>query len=174
MILTIISTLLGILSSTIPSLIQYFSRKKELEYEITIATLKVEAAKNGLDLSREIADIKAMVDEGNNIRVTDAELDGGSFVNSLRASVRPVLTYALFGLFIGIKFFVAAIILMSADLTIQNLKLAFDAILDENTMAITSTVVGYYFGARTLEKFQSTPVVKVTPQSKLIAVINKK
>lgn len=175
MVLTIVSTLLGILSSTIPSLINYFSKKKELDYELAIATLKVEAAKQGLDLSREIADIKAVVDEGNNLRATDAELDGGSFVNALRASVRPVITYALFGLFIGVKFFVAAIILMSSDLTIANLKLAFDAILDENTMAITSTVIGYYFGSRTLEKFSEKKLVtNVKPQDKLIAVINKK
>lgn len=174
MTLTIISTLLGLLSSTVPNLISYFSRKKELEYELEINKLKVEAAKNGLQLNREIADIKAVVEEGNNIRDNDSKLDGGSFINSLRASVRPVITYSLFGLFIGIKFVVAFIILVSADLTVANMKLALDAILDDNTMAIISTILGYYFGARALEKMQTRPEAKVTPTTKLTTIINRK
>lgn len=154
MLLTIISTLLGILSSTIPSLINYWQTKSNNEYSIKLTELKIAAAKEGLQISKEIEDIKAIVIEGNNIRSTDAELDGGQFINTLRASVRPVITYTLFAVFIGVKFFVAAIILMKGDLNVANMKLALDAILDDNTMAITSTVIGYYFGARALEKFQ--------------------
>lgn len=149
---------MGIVSSTIPSLISYWSKKKDQEYELALTQLRIDAASKGLQVSREIEDIKATVSEGNNLRSTDAELDGGQFINSLRASVRPVITYTLFAVFIGVKFFVAAIILMKGDLNVANMKLAFDAILDDNTMAITSTVIGYYFGARALEKFQEDVV----------------
>ena len=54
MILTVISTLLGLLTSTVPSLINYFTRKRELEYDIELTKLKVEAAKNGLELNHDI------------------------------------------------------------------------------------------------------------------------
>lgn len=166
---------MGIISSTIPSLISYWQQKSKHAYDLAILNLQIEAARNGLEISRQIADIKATVDEGNNLRSTDVELDGGEFINALRASVRPVITYTLFGLFVGIKFFVAAIILMTGDLTVSNMKLAFDAILDDNTMAITSTVIGYYFGARALEKFQTTSAkTDITPQNNLNKFINIK
>lgn len=173
MILTVISTLLGLLTSTVPSLINYFTRKRELEYDIELTKLKVEAAKNGLELNRDITDIKAVVEEGNNIRDNDSKLDGGSFVNSLRASVRPVITYTLFAMFIGVKLCVAIIILVSGSVSVANMKLALDAILDENTMAIISTILGYYFGARALEKMQAAPENKVTGTVKMKPVINK-
>lgn len=173
MTLTIISTILGLLSSTVPGILNYFLRKRELEYETRIAELKIEAAKNGLELSRDIADIKAVVDEGNNIRDNDSKLDGGGFINSLRASVRPVITYSLFAVFIGVKLVVATVILSSVVLNASNIKLVLDAILDENTMAVITTILAYYFGARTLEKMQSSTITKVVPQAKLTNLKDK-
>lgn len=134
----------------------YFQRSKELNHEIEITRLKVEAARAGLELNKEIANIRAIVDEGNNIRNNDVELDGGEFINTLRASVRPIITYTIFGIFVGVKLCVACIILISGEINITTMKLAMDAILDEHTMAITSTVIGYYFGARALERFGET------------------
>lgn len=171
---TIISTVLGLLTSSVPRLIDYLSKKREMQHEVELLKLKIEATSKGLELNREITEIRAIVDEGNNIRDNDAQLDGGNLINTLRASVRPVITYALFGLFIGVKFCVAFIILMNGTLTIENMKLALDAILDENTMAIFSTILGYYFGARSLEKMQSTVTSEVLPSSKLNKVINNK
>jgi len=162
MSITLITTVLGILSSFIPNLIRLVERKREFQHEIELTKLQIEAAKSNLNISKEIAHIKAVVDEGKSVRHHDLELSGGEFIDKLRASVRPVITYSLFGIFVGVKFAVAFIILMTGQLNIENMKLALDAIFDDNTMAITSTVIGYYFGARALEKMQETNRVTVT------------
>lgn len=183
MILTIVSTLLGILSSTIPSLINYFDRKRELAYELELTKLKVDAAKNGYQLTKETEQIKAdaettkaLVEEGNNIRDNDSKLVVGGFIDTLRASVRPVITYTLFGMFVLVKFFVAATILMSSTLTVDVIRMTLDAVLDTYTLAMTSTVIGYYFGAKSFEAIStniSSNRVSPTPQPKTVKVINK-
>jgi hypothetical protein len=181
MILTIISTILGILSSSIPTIMNYLQKKRQYDYELELTRLKVEAAKNGYQLTKETEQIKseiatteAIVNEGNNIRDNDSKLTGGSFVDTLRVSVRPIITYTLFGMFVFVKFFVAATVLMSSTLTVETIKMTLDSILDTYTLAMTSTVIGYYFGAKSFESIsESIASNKVTPATKTI-VINKK
>lgn len=169
MLLTIISTLLGILASTIPSILRIWERNLELKYEKELTKLRMEAAAQGLTLSQAIEEIKAVVREGDSIRTHDMSLDGGTFVNALRASVRPVITYILFGLFIILKITIGFAIL-SKGISLESLKIVSETIMDEATMSIFSTVVGFWFGrvmGREIEPYMgraatTTTVTKTT------------
>lgn len=154
-IITLVSTLLGIVSATIPNWLAYLIQRKQMDYDIELTKLKLAAAQNNLELSRDIEDIKAVVEEGRIIHAHDGDVSSGNFVDTLRNSVRPVITYTFFAIFVGIKLCVATIILVSPGLNVTNMKLAISAILDDNTMAIFSTIMGYYFGSRSLEKMQT-------------------
>jgi hypothetical protein len=159
MILTIISSLLGILSSTIPSVIKYLERKQEISYELAITNLKIEATIRGVELEQELQKIKTiqgesedLVEEGSSLRQHDLGLTGGSFIGDLRASVRPVITYAFFGLFLGVKVLVAIVIVSQAGLNINTMQTFSASILDESTIAIFGTILGFWFGSRSLAK----------------------
>jgi len=154
--ITIISTILGFLSSSVPQIIQYFARRKELDYQLAIASLKVEAAKSGFELTQAVADDAQLVIEGNNLRSTDVVISGGKFIDALRASVRPVITYVLFGFFIGIKLFVTAVVILRTPIDLSTMKEVVNLIMDDNTTAITSTVIGYYFGTKALENMRKS------------------
>jgi len=156
MILTIISTLLGIISSAIPNLIRIWERRNEARYEIELTKLQLEAAREGLKMSKEIEEIKSLVQEGDSVRDHDTYADGSPFINNLRASVRPIITYAFFFLYVSVKSIAFAVII-GQGLTIANMELPLNLIFDDNAIAIFSAVVGFWFGSRAMEKFQDRP-----------------
>ena len=164
MLLTLISTLLGILSSTIPNLIRIWERRNEAKYEIELTKLRLEAAREGLQMSREVEEIKAIVQEGDSLRDNDSSINASPFINDLRASVRPIITYTFFFLYIAVKA-VAFAVIIGQGITVQNMELALNTIFDDNAIAIFSAVLGYWFGSRAMEKFSNTP-------SKQIVLIN--
>lgn len=160
MILTIVSTLLGILSSLVPNLMRIWERKNEAKYEIELTKLRIEASKQGLQLSKEIEEIRSIVQEGESLRDNDSSINASPFINDLRASVRPVITYAFFFLYFSVKAIAFAAII-GQGLNIQNLQFALNTIFDDNAIAIFSALVGYWFGSRSLEKFMEQPSNKV-------------
>lgn len=152
MLLTIISTLLGILSSSIPSILRIWEKRIEEYYQLELAKLKYDAAKQGVEISKEIEDFKTLVQEGENLRLHDSTLDDTSNIDKLRSSVRPIITFAFFFLFFFVKITAFAIVI-SQGLSLTNLQSALVIIFDDNTIAIFSAVMGFWFGARTMEKF---------------------
>ena len=152
MLLTVFTTLLGIFSSIIPSVLNYFTRKQEIKYELELATLKINAAIQGIKVEAALADGGALVEEGKSLRSHDLAITYSSTLETLRASVRPIITYTFFLMFIGIKGLVAYTILKSGGLTLQNAQLFTNAVFDDATTAIFGTLVGYWFGSRSMTK----------------------
>jgi len=160
MLLTVFTTLLGIFSSIIPSVLNYFTRKQEIKYELELATLKINAAIQGIKVEAALAEGSDLIKEGESLRSHDLAITYSSTLETLRASVRPVITYTFFLLFLAIKVTAAIVIFKSAwsdaGLTIENAK-AFATILvqtvfDDATTAIFGTLVGYWFGSRSMTK----------------------
>jgi hypothetical protein len=172
--LTIISTLLGILASVAPNAIKYFERKQEIAYETEITKLRLEAAQQGYALTTEVQSGKDMVSEGESIRQYDAQLDGGKFINFLRASVRPVVTYIFFGLYVVVKLAITYILVTTNGLTIENYKEFSAIILDEPTMTFLATCGGFWFGARSFEKMEQIVSNGFGKQSNLTTVTKQK
>lgn len=149
--LAIISPILGIFGSLLPNIVKIFERKQELQHDIEIAKLQMEAAKQGAQFQLDLANIKADSAEGDSLRSHDASIDGGKFVNALRAFVRPFITYTFFFLFCAVKI-AAAYVMINNGLSIPDM---LKAVWDTETMALFSTVIAFWFGSRTLEKMDS-------------------
>lgn len=152
--LTILTTLLGIFSSVIPSVLQYFTRKQEIKYEMEMAKIKIDAAIQGIKVEAALGDARALVDEGADLREHDIAVGGYGGMESLRASVRPVITYIFFFIFVGIKVLAAVAIVMQGGLNINNVQEFVNIILDDSTVAILGTVLGFWFGSRSLSKLE--------------------
>lgn len=148
--ITIISTIFGVLASIIPNIVRLLEKRMEYKYEIRLLELKIEAATKGLEMAVQVEDIKSLVQEGESLREHDIYLDGGQYINALRASVRPVITYTFFIFFIGIKL-LAFMVMINQGI---NSKEALITILDVHTISIFSTVFGFWFGARAMTKFE--------------------
>ena len=163
--LTLLAPFLGILGSLLPSLVKIFERKQELQHEIELIKVKLEAARVQGNIDIAVKSAEADVAEGKSLRDHDMSLDGGHYVNILRASIRPVVTYVFFILFVAVKVSAAYVMIKTGQSIPEMLKAVWDA----DTQALFSTIMGFWFGSRYFERFGGGKVIQ-TP----VVISNKK
>lgn len=162
--LALLSPLFGILGSLLPSIVRIFERKQEIKYEIELTKIKLDAAERQADLNFNIEMVKGDAISRQSALDHDKSLDGGKFINALRASIRPVITYAFFFLFCAVKIAAAYVMIKTGQSIPEMLK----AVWDVETMALFSTIIAFWFGSRMMEKQErfAPPQVTVTTTSK--------
>ena len=156
--LALLSPLFGIFGSLLPSIVRMFERKQEIKYEIELTKIKLDAAERQADLQFNIE----MVKSDSNLRQSaldhDKSIDGGKYINALRASIRPVITYTFFFLFVAVKVAAAYVMLSTGQAVPEMLK----AVWDVETMSLFSTIIAFWFGSRVMEKQERVPQPQVT------------
>jgi len=153
--LALLAPIFGILGSILPSIVRIWDRKVELDYEIKLLQVRLEFAREQAKMDMVVEAIRTDAIEGQYLRQHDISLDGGKFINSLRASIRPVITYIFFAVFIIIKFAVVGILVDKGASGTEIIR----AVWDQDTMALFSTIMGFWFGSRVFEKLQKYDVV---------------
>ena len=73
---------------------------------------------------------------------------GVRWIDGLRGSVRPVITYCFFGLFVFVE--VAAYLSLTAA-GVSGLD-AVNAVWDEDTKALFAAVISFWFGGRAIAR----------------------
>jgi len=163
--LALLSPLFGILGSLLPSVVRIFERKQEMKYELDLAKLKIDSAERQADLQFHIEEIKADSQSRQSALDHDKSLDGGKFINALRASIRPVITYTFFFMFCGVKFAAAWVMIEQGASMPEMLR----AVWDIETMSLFSTIIAFWFGSRVMEKQEKN----LPPQTQLnVKVMN--
>lgn len=140
----IISAVVGLLTSAIPSLVKILEKRQESSHEIKLMEMRIEAASKGIDLQRYIEDSKADIEEGKSVRQHDALVTGDGWIFTLRTAVRPVLTFLFFFLFLIIKLVAVFAMLQQGAPVVEILN----AVWDEYTVAIFGSIIGFWFGHR--------------------------
>lgn len=138
--LTILGALIGFLGSALPTIVGYFTKKADNNYNIELAKINAASENSKLDIER----LKAAVEQGDSLRQHDSALDGGVFFNALRASIRPVVTYAFFALFITVKS-TAAYLMIVQGYSIPDMVMA---VWDDETSGLFSLIVSFWFGEK--------------------------
>jgi len=151
--LTIISTILGIISSAIPGILKYLAQRETDSHELDMARLKLEAASKGLRMTEE-ATVASQADP------LARDPEASIWVVNTRAMVRPVITFAFFAIFVFVKAGSAWVLVLHEGLTPQNIQQVSTLVLDDPYMAVFSTIVGFWFGMRSLEKYMPISPVK--------------
>lgn len=161
--LALLSPLFGILGSLLPSIVRIFERKQELKYEIELTKIKLEAAERSADLQYHVEEIKADSELRQSALDHDKSIDGGKFLNALRASIRPVVTYSFFILFVAVKWAAAYVMIKEG----QDIPTMLDAVWDPDTMSLFSTIIAFWFGSRVMEKQEKLAAVTASQQPQL-------
>jgi len=147
--ISLLGTLLGFGTSIVPEILGYFKQKQANQQELAMLEAKAKYAEKLSELKLKELDAQADIVETQSIYSHDNNIDSGSFVNALRGSVRPVITYAFFVLFAAIKT-TALTTMMSNDGV--DLAVALVAIWDDETQAIFSAIIAFWFGNRAMSK----------------------
>jgi hypothetical protein len=158
--LTLLSPFLGIFGSILPSLVNIFARSMEMKYNVELVKLQLQISMQTAQIQMDIADAQADIADAQSVRSYDNNIDGGKFLNILKASIRPVITYTLFILFVAVKVAAATVMIKDGNSIPEMLA----NVWDQDTMALFGTIISFWFGARILEKMGYggiTPIGKI-------------
>ena len=148
--IALLGSALGFGTSFLPQVLGFFQKKQDHKNRIEELRMQGELASLGvmhdiqkLDKQAEIAETKALYEFAN---------PSSGFAAGLSASVRPVLTYLFFGLFLAVK----AVILLKAMESGADWKDAVPLMFDNETQALFSAIIAFWFGQRSVNKFMGT------------------
>lgn len=161
--LSILSGLLGIASSGLPSILQFFQQKGDQKHELTMAKLQNERelamAQAGFQSQEKIAAIEyestlaeTYTQEREALYAHDQKLidKASQSVVDMNARVRPIIAYV----FVGLLVFVDVAGLGWAIYSGVDFVTAMNNCFSDDEMAIVSSIIGFYFGSRQWEKMR--------------------
>ena len=157
--LTLLSTIFGIVSGLLPGLLRMWERRYEQRHELEMLRARLEGQALGIELTSNVEDGRSLVREGIDLRSHDSSLRGNSSIETLRASVRPVITYSFFGLFVFIKIVVLVkLYLMQGVAPDQILKVLWS----EEETVLLAAILSFWFGSRITTKLEELDIKRQT------------
>jgi hypothetical protein len=159
--LSILSGLLGIGSSALPSVLGFFQQKGDQKHEIAMAKMQSERelamAAAGLQSQEKIAAIEyestlaeTYTQEREALYAHDMKLmdKASQSTVDLNARVRPIIAFTFVGLLVAVDLVgLGWAIYTGVDFTV-----AMTNCFSDDEMAIVSSIIGFYFGSRQWEK----------------------
>lgn len=150
--LTLLGSLLGFISSAFPDLLKLWQDKQDRKHELSILDRQMEQMRLGHSQRLEEVAVNADISESQALYRHDSKLSGVKWVDGLRASVRPVITYAFFLLFTTVKTCALYVLVVDQGM---DFVVALPQIWDVETQALFAATISYWFGARSLAKIRS-------------------
>ena len=92
--------------------------------------------------------IEANIREIESLHEHDAKVSGGPFIDGLRSSVRPVITYLFMALFLAAEG-TAYFLLITSGINAAD---AIHLIFDDEIMAIWASILAFWFGSRSIQR----------------------
>ena len=159
--LSILSGLLGIGSSALPSILGFFQQKGDQKHEMAMAKMQSERelamATAGLQSQEKIAAIEyestlaeTYTQEREALYAHDMKLmdKASQSTVDLNARVRPYIAFTFVGLLVAVDLVgLGWAIYTGVDFTV-----AMTNCFSDDEMAIVSSIIGFYFGSRQWEK----------------------
>ena len=148
--LTLLGSLLGFVTSAFPDMLGLFRDWQDRKHELAILDRQMEQMTLGHQQRLEEIEVQADIAESKALYRHDKPV-GVAWVDSLRASVRPVITYAFFLLFASVKGSALYVLIAVEGLLLAE---ALPRIWDPETQALFAAVMSFWFGQRALSKLR--------------------
>ena len=145
--LTLLGSLLGFLGSAFPQILKLFQEAHDRRHELAIVNLQMEQQRQGHQQRLEEIKSDGEIKQSLALYQHDSQPAGYKWVEALRASVRPVLTYAFFLLFAAVK--ISGLYTM-VGLDEMSLAVALPLIWDAETQALFAAIMTFWFGQRAM------------------------
>jgi hypothetical protein len=165
--LSLFSTLGGLLISGLPKLLDYFQNKADQAHELRLAALQNERelamAAQGFAAQLKIEEVRTdQVAMETDARMTEAALEhdakvlekASKWVASYVGTVRPTVTYIFVLELVAINAFMAVYLWNHPGLitSIDDVIRYADLIFSEDEMAMLGGIIGFWFGSRQWSK----------------------
>jgi hypothetical protein len=161
--LSLISTLGGLLISGLPKLLEYFQNKADQAHELKLAAVQTERelalAAAGFAAQARVEEIRTeQVAMETDARMTEAALahdakvleKASKWVVNYIGTVRPTVTYIFVAELVAINAFMAIYLWQRPDLitSIDDIIRYSDLIFSSDEMAMLGGIIGFWFGSR--------------------------
>tara|TARA_R110002012_G_scaffold21607_1_gene75267 strand:- start:1104 stop:1553 length:450 start_codon:yes stop_codon:yes gene_type:complete len=145
--LSLLGSLLGFGTSFLPKVMDYFQDRSDKAHELQVMEVQIRQQKELASQKLEMVNVEADIREIEALQKS-MQPTGVAWVDGLRGSVRPVITYAFFGLFVFVE--VSAYLSLTAA-GVSGLD-AVNAVWDEDTKALFAAVIAFWFGGRAINR----------------------
>ena len=141
----IIGTIVGLVGSILPEVVKVIKDRNDSKHELEFLKVQAELQREKQIHSTTELEIKSDLAELRALLKHDSSGAQSTLISSLRGSVRPIITYAFFGLFAFVQIYGATSLEGQAFI---------DFIWDNNTQELFGAVIGFWFGNRSVEKWR--------------------
>ena len=152
--LTIIASFVGFLGSIMPDIFKLFADGKDKAHELKIMSLQIEMQKqkrHDNNVTR-LEEIRAVESARETKFISRTYFSGNKVIDAINASVRPILAYSFFMLYVASKI-LQFIIIDGQGLTIGEIFEAYlPVIWSEDDQAIFAGIISFYYGQRSMLK----------------------
>ena len=145
--LSLFGTLLGFGTSFLPKVMDYFQDRSDKKHELLVMEVQIKQQKELAVQKLEMVNVEADIREVEALQKS-MQPTGVPFIDGLRGSVRPVITYAFFLLFCFVE--ISAYLALTAN-GVSGLD-ALNAVWDEDTKALFAAVIAFWFGGRAVAR----------------------
>ena len=148
--LSLMGSLLGFGTSFLPKVMEFFQDKQDKKHELAVMEVQIRQQKEVASQKLEAINVEADIREIEALQKS-IQPSGVKWIDGLRGSVRPVITYSFFLLFVFVE--VSAYLSLTAS-GVSGLDAA-GAIWDEDTKALFAAVISFWFGGRAIARLKS-------------------
>jgi len=146
--ITLLGSLLGFGSSFLPEVLNFFKAGQEHKQKMERMKLEMELMSKRSELQLNMLDKQADIKETEGLYKHDS-IDAGGFVNALRGSVRPVITYAFFGLFVAVQVVIMVKVMDEGG----DWASAVTLMWTPETSGLFAAIMSFWFGNRAVSKY---------------------
>lgn len=149
MIGSVLGALTGFGGSVVPAVLDYFKGKQEAKQKSEMMAMQVDLMKTGAEI--DLKKFYAMANDDEHARLIQHDIamqDDTGFMAGLRKSVRPVITYMFFALFVAVE----GTLIWHALNSGEQLVDVMNHVWDDETQAIFAAIISFWFGSRAIEK----------------------
>ena len=145
----LLGSLLGFGGSVIPAITDHCAKKADNKFELQKMEKMAELRAAGFDHEVKMFETQAADNEHKRLIEHDISINAGTgFIAGLQKSVRPIITYCLFGLFAAIE----VSLLLEALAQGANIRESLNILWDDDTKAIFAAIISFWFGSRAIDK----------------------
>ena len=150
MISTIISTALGFGTSFVPKLLDTFQDSKDKKHELEVMKLQIEREERLQSAKAEAMLLQSEIEREVSLLEHDTKsaAHASTWVNNLRSSVRPIITYLFFVLFFFVEGVAVYVVLRDGG----DVTTVANTLWSEETQAIFAAIIAFWFGSRAVKK----------------------
>lgn len=143
---TLVGALLGFAGSIVPAFVGIWKDKIDKKHELDILNVQIQQSLNAA--STRLEEVRTMADLSEKKAILQSNAAAASWVATLNGTVRPVIAYGFFSIYIVLKLLTYYYLPKAIYVPL----FVYQALWTPEDSGIFAGIMAFYFGSRALQK----------------------